>query len=53
MHKRFRWESLTEREHLGPRRRWEYNINLDLKEVGWGGWTGLIWLGIETGCWVS
>jgi hypothetical protein len=29
-----------------PRRRWEVNIKMDLQEVGW---TGLIWLRIETG----
>ena len=27
-----------------PRRRWEDNIKVDLQEVGWGSWTGLIWL---------
>jgi len=26
------------------RRSWEDNIQLDLIEVGWGTWTGLIWL---------
>jgi len=32
-----------------PRRRWEYNIKMDLKEVGCVGvWTGLIWLMIGT-----
>jgi hypothetical protein len=25
-----------------PRRRWEDNIKMDLMEVGWGAWTGLI-----------
>jgi hypothetical protein len=25
-----------------PRRRCEDNIKMDLKEVGWGAWTGLI-----------
>jgi len=25
------------------------NIKLDLQEVGWGVWTGLIWLRIDTG----
>jgi len=29
--------------------RWEGNIKMDLQEVGWGLWTGLIWLRIETG----
>jgi hypothetical protein len=38
------------RRPLGrPRRRWEDNINMDLQEVGWGAWTGLIWLRIGTG----
>jgi hypothetical protein len=32
-----------------PRRRWEDNIKIDLEEVGWGAWTGLIWLRIGTG----
>jgi hypothetical protein len=32
-----------------PRRRWEDNIKMDLQEVGWGAWTGLIWLRIGTG----
>jgi hypothetical protein len=32
-----------------PRRRWEDNVKMDLQEVGWGAWTGLIWLRIGTG----
>ena len=32
-----------------PRPRWEDNIKVDLKEVGWEAWTGLIWLRIGTG----
>jgi hypothetical protein len=31
-----------------PRRRWEDNIKMDLQEVGWEAWTGLIWLRIGT-----
>ena len=31
------------------RRRWEDNMNMDRHEVGWGPWTGLIWLRIWTG----
>jgi len=31
-----------------PRRRWENNIKMDLQKVGWGMWTGLIWVGIGT-----
>jgi hypothetical protein len=39
-----------ERRPLGrPRRRWEDNIKMDLREVGWGAWTGSIWLRIRTG----
>jgi hypothetical protein len=32
-----------------PRRRWEDNIKMDLREVGWGAWTGSIWPRIGTG----
>jgi hypothetical protein len=31
------------------RGRWEDNIKMDLREVGWGAWTGSIWLRIGTG----
>jgi hypothetical protein len=32
-----------------PRRRWEDNMRMDLREIGWGGvWTGFIWLRIGT-----
>jgi hypothetical protein len=38
------------RRPLGrPRHRWEDNNKMDLQEVGWGAWTGLIWLRIGTG----
>jgi hypothetical protein len=38
------------RRPLGrPRHRWEHNIKMDVQEVGWGAWTGLIWLRIGTG----
>jgi hypothetical protein len=38
------------RRPLGrPRRRWEDHIKMGLQEVGWGAWTGLIWLRIGTG----
>jgi hypothetical protein len=29
-----------------PKRRWQSNIETDLADVGWGAWTGLIWLKI-------
>jgi hypothetical protein len=32
-----------------PRHRWEDNIKINLQEVGWGAWTGLIWLMIGIG----
>jgi hypothetical protein len=32
-----------------PRRRWEDNIKMNLQEVRWGAWIGLIWLMIGTG----
>ena len=32
-----------------PRRRLEDNIKMDIRKVGWGAWTGLIWLRIGTG----
>jgi hypothetical protein len=28
---------------------WEDNIKMDLHEMGWGAWTGFIWLRIGTG----
>jgi hypothetical protein len=31
-----------------PGRRWEDNIKVDIREIGWGGWIGLIWLRIGT-----
>jgi hypothetical protein len=38
------------RRPLGrPRRRWEDNIKMDLQEVGWGAWAGLIRLRIGKG----
>jgi hypothetical protein len=33
------------------RRRWVDNIKMDLQEVGWGEWTGLIWLKIGRVVW--
>ena len=32
-----------------PRHRGDDNIKIDLQEVCWGDWTGLIWLSIGTG----
>jgi hypothetical protein len=27
-----------------PKRRWDDNIRIDLREIGWEIWAGLIWL---------
>jgi hypothetical protein len=32
-----------------PWHKWEDNIKMDLQEVGWEAWSGLIWLRIGTG----
>jgi hypothetical protein len=46
MHTGFWWESRRGRRPLGrPRRRWEDNIKMDLREIGWG---GMDWLRIGT-----
>ena len=32
-----------------PRRRWEDNITMNVQEVSWGAWTGMIWSRAWTG----
>jgi hypothetical protein len=33
-----------------PERRWEYNIRMDLQEMGWGGgWRGMDWIDLAQG----
>jgi hypothetical protein len=32
-----------------PRRRWDDEIRVDLRETGWGVWSGFRWLRIGTG----
>jgi hypothetical protein len=34
------------RQFERPRRRWEDVIKMNLKEIGWRGWSGLTWLRI-------
>jgi hypothetical protein len=34
-----------------PRLRWERNIQMDVPELGWGTWTGFIWLRLGTVSW--
>jgi hypothetical protein len=31
------------------RRRWENNVKIDLRDLGWRAWPGSIWLWVETG----
>jgi hypothetical protein len=31
-----------------PRRRWKDGLKLDLREIGWGVWSGFTWLRIGT-----
>jgi hypothetical protein len=40
---------VAKREGRRPLERRENNIKVDLPEVGWRVWTGLIWLRIGTG----
>jgi hypothetical protein len=40
---------LRERTLGRSSRRWEDNIKIGLQEIGWGVWTGLIWLRMGTG----
>ena len=32
-----------------PSYRWDDNVKMDLQEVGWRAWTGLIWVRTGTG----
>ena len=48
-HKEIWWGSLREGDHLEDPDVDADNIKMDLQEVGWGTWTGLIWLRIGTG----
>ena len=41
------WGNLRERDHLKDPG--TDNIKMDLQEVGWGTWNGLIWFSIGTG----
>jgi hypothetical protein len=49
VHMGFWWGDVRERDLGRPRRRWEDNIKMDLQDVGWRTWTGLVWLRIGTG----
>jgi hypothetical protein len=43
------WKPEGKRPPGRPSHRWEYNIMMDLKKVGCGAWTGLVWLRIGKG----
>jgi hypothetical protein len=44
-----RGEKVRRKRALGrASRRWEYGIKMDLREVGWGVWSGFSWLRIRT-----
>ena len=46
----FWWRNLRKRDHLEDPGVGERLISkMDLQEVGWGSWTGMIWLRIGTG----
>jgi len=42
-------EQPEQKRPLRAQRRCEYIIKMDLQKLGWGTWTGLIWLRIGTG----
>jgi len=46
--KYFHQKTWRKRPLRRPRHRWEYNIRMDLNEIGWKLWTGFIWLRIGT-----
>jgi len=48
MHARFRWGNGGSRLHGRPRRRWEDNVKMNIQEIGWEAWIGLMWLRIWT-----
>jgi len=48
VHTGFWWGNLRERDHLEDLCRWQ-DVKISLREVGWGEWTGLIWLRTGTG----
>jgi hypothetical protein len=49
MYTGFWWKSEGKRLIGRPRPRWEDNIKMDLQKVGFGSWTGSVWLRTGTG----
>jgi hypothetical protein len=43
------WGNLRERDYLEDPDVGRRIIKMDFQEVGWGSWSGLIWLRIRTG----
>jgi hypothetical protein len=51
MHKGFLVGKHEGKKPLGrSRRKWKDNIRTDLRYIGQGAWSGLIWFRIETSC---
>jgi hypothetical protein len=48
LHKVMVGKSEGKRPLARPRRRWEDGIKMDLREIGWGVWSGFTWLRIGT-----
>jgi hypothetical protein len=42
--KGFGGELEGKKQHGKSRHRWEHDIKMDPREIGWGAWTGLVWL---------
>jgi hypothetical protein len=45
----FGGKSEGKRPFVRPRRKWKDDIRMDLREMGWGMWSGFSWLRIGTG----
>jgi hypothetical protein len=45
----FDWKPEGKRPLPRPRRRWEDEFRMDLREIGWGVWSGFTWLRVESG----
>jgi hypothetical protein len=43
------WKSARRRPLERPRDRWENNIKMGLREIGWGAQTGAVWVRMGTG----
>jgi hypothetical protein len=46
------FDGKTRRKEITRKTWWGDNIEIDLREIEWGVWTGSIWLRIETSGWL-